>query len=160
MVDTTSTLDIGGLCGTRGAAGVPPPPGTDAPPPGVGAPLESPPPVGGTPGGTIGAVTLGFIFIGGRCGSIRVPFRRTSKCKCGPVLLPVLPTSAICCPATTLCPRLHLLRELCAYSDTKPPPWSIITVFPKPPCHPDAVTVPGRLATIRAPLGAAISIPP
>ena len=32
------------------------------------------------------------------------PFRRTEKCRWGPVLFPVLPTAAICVPAVTDCP--------------------------------------------------------
>lgn len=50
------------------------------------------------------------------CGSTFSSFTCTSKCRCGPVELPVLPESAICSPLATTSPTETSSSELCAYS--------------------------------------------
>lgn len=50
------------------------------------------------------------------CGSTFSSFTCTSKCRCGPVELPVLPESAICSPLATISPTATSSSELCAYS--------------------------------------------
>ena len=62
--------------------------------------LASPPPQSANP------TQLGiFKNRDGFCGK---PLCLTSKCRCGPVERPVLPTSAIFCPRTTTCPTLTI----------------------------------------------------
>lgn len=44
------------------------------------------------------------------------PPARTSKCRCGPVVFPVLPDSAISCPCVTVSPTDTSSSEQCAYN--------------------------------------------
>ena len=49
-----------------------------------------------------------------RCGSTVLSEILISKCKCGPVEFPVLPTSAISCPCVTLSPCFTYKLLQCA----------------------------------------------
>lgn len=52
---------------------------------------------------------------------------RTSKCRCGPVDLPVEPEREMISPASTVWPTWASRRELWPYKVDSPLPWSIIT---------------------------------
>jgi len=47
-------------------------------------------------------------------GFLGAPLTRVSKCRCGPVLLPVLPTYPITSPMRTKAPSLAPMRDMCA----------------------------------------------
>lgn len=49
-------------------------------------------------------------------GSMRTPFLRTSKCRCGPLELPVDPIRPSSCPLVTFCPLTTYSLLQCAYS--------------------------------------------
>ena len=79
------------------------------------------------------------------------PFSRISKCRCIPVLRPVMPALAIVSPALTSCPSLTSTLPRLAYTVLIPLPWSITTYFPKPRFQPLSaafITVPSRKAVI------------
>ena len=54
------------------------------------------------------------------------PFILISKCKCGPVEFPVLPTAAIMSPAWIFCPTFTYILLVCPYHVSTPLPCEII----------------------------------
>src|SRR5438128_3409532 len=84
---------------------------------------------------------------------------RTSKCRCGPVALPVFPTRAICSPRDTLSPCETRFFALWAYTVTTSRSWASRTRFPYPRCSPEKSTIPSSAARTGVPSGHARSIP-
>ncbi len=60
-------------------------------------------------------------------GFTALPLTRTSQWQWGPVLLPVLPSLAICSPCATFCPTFTSKELLWAYKVESPLPWSMVT---------------------------------
>ena len=58
-------------------------------------------------------------------GFTATPLIRISKCRCGPLLRPVLPLNAIFCPCFTVCPGDTRTLLRCAYLVSLPSPWRI-----------------------------------
>src|SRR5262245_27094460 len=81
-------------------------------------------------------------------GSIGAPWRRTSKWRCGPVEIPVLPTSPMTCPGVTTSPTLTSTWLWCPYRVASDVPWSITTQLPYPPQSPATTTIPAAAAWI------------
>ena len=88
-----------------------------------------------------------------------LPFTLISKCKCGPVELPVEPTSAITSPALTSVPALTYILFVCAYQVSTPFPWSTFTKLPYEPLYLAKVTIPSATTFIGVPFFADISKP-
>ncbi|MCZ7679456.1 MAG: hypothetical protein M5U28_12120 [Sandaracinaceae bacterium] len=63
-------------------------------------------------------------------GSQLRPSNISSKCTCGPRLMPVEPTSPMMPPRGTRCPATTEFAELCAYMVTQPPGCTSITMLP------------------------------
>ena len=63
-------------------------------------------------------------------GSTVLPLRRSSKCRCGPVALPVSPRSPTRLPWSTVWPMPTFTVWRCPYSVDSPLPWSTTTYRP------------------------------
>ncbi len=92
-------------------------------------------------------------------GSTGRPFSRASRCRCGPVTLPVAPTRPICWPCATRARRVVRIADMCAYSDDRPPPWLIWTCWPYGPPVATCETVPAATARTGVPVAAGKSRP-
>lgn len=84
---------------------------------------------------------------------------RTSKCRCGPVLLPVEPERAMRWPATTRCPAFTLSAERWPYWLYLPSACRITTSYPYEPPQPAETTWPAAMALTVVPVDTAKSTP-
>src|SRR3954468_9558044 len=84
---------------------------------------------------------------------------RASKCRCGPVTLPVAPDSPICWPGVTDWPTETPMDDRWPYWVYVPSAILITISLPYDPPQPVSTTVPRPTACTEAPLAAWKSIP-
>src|SRR5438874_7559094 len=87
------------------------------------------------------------------------PFGCTSKCRCGPVVLPVIPTAPTWSPAYTVSPTDTLNFDMWLYQVTVPSSCRTWTWRPYGPAQSAKITTPFITELIRVPIGAAKSRP-